>query len=101
MDMSFDYPTGYGYATEHILDPCGFEVEIDHKTDTIDVSSIKGFGDLFDEVEAHKNTPQQFIKWLAVSKRWINAGDRDGNTNKEIIKEITEMIENSLLERTA
>lgn len=100
MDMSFDYPTGYGSATEHIIDPCGFEIDIDHKTDTVDFNSIKGLGDLYDEVEKNKQTPERFIKWLSVSKKWINTGHRNGWATEEILDEIIELIQNSL-ERTS
>ena len=44
-DESFDYPTGYGYATHYVEGKHGFSLSIDIDN-YIDFSSFDAFGDL-------------------------------------------------------
>ena len=94
-DESFDYPTGYGYATHYVEGKHGFSLSIDIDN-YIDFSSFDAFGD-FGEMEDKCKNLKELKAYILNSFDEIQESDEYITySNREIFEELIEIIDINL-----
>lgn len=94
-DESFDYPTGYGYATYHEKASHGFEISID--TDNkIDFSSFSSFGSYAEMEDKCKNLTDLKNYIIEHLDEIEEPEEKFTYTNREIFEELLEIIDENI-----